>query len=44
MPKKREVASLVGNFSPDESRSASFVRRMRHFRGEMGEMLKTRAI
>lgn len=43
MPKKSEVASFVGNFSPVKSRRAILVRRMRHFRGEMGEVLKTRA-
>lgn len=43
MPKKREVASLVGNFSPVKRRRAIFVKRMRHRRGDMGEVLKTRA-
>lgn len=44
MPKKREVASLVGNFSPVKRRRASLVRRIRHFRGEIGDVLKTRAV
>jgi hypothetical protein len=43
MPKKREVASLVGNFSPVNSSREIFVRRIRHFRGETGDVLKTRA-
>ena len=43
MPKKREVASLVGNFSPVKSSNAILVRSMRHLRGEMGEELKRRA-
>jgi hypothetical protein len=43
MPKKREVASLVGNFSPVERRRAILVRRIRHLRGETGDVLKTRA-
>lgn len=44
MPKKSEVASLVGNFSPVKRRRAILVRRMRHLRGETGEVLKTRAV
>jgi hypothetical protein len=44
MPKKSEVASFVGNFSPVESRYAILVRRTRHFRGETGDELKTRAV
>jgi hypothetical protein len=43
MPKKREVASLVGNLSPVKRRSAIFVRSMRHLRGEIGEELNRRA-
>jgi hypothetical protein len=43
MPKKRDVASWVGNFSPVNRRRAILVRRMRHLRGEIGEVLKTRA-
>jgi hypothetical protein len=43
MPKKRVVASWVGNFSPVKRRTAILVRRVRHFRGEMGEELKSRA-
>ena len=44
MPKKRVVASLVGNFSPVKSRTAILVSRVRHFLGEMGEELKSRAV
>ncbi len=44
MPKKREVASLVGNFSPVKRSRAILVSRMRHFRGDTGEVLKTRAV
>ena len=44
IPKKRDVASLVGNFSPVKRRRAILVRRMRHLRGETGEVLKTRAV
>lgn len=43
MPKKREVASLVGNFSPVKRRSAILVRSIRHRRGEIGEELNKRA-
>lgn len=43
MPKKRVVASFVGKVSPVKRRRAILVRRMRHFRGDMGEVLKTRA-
>jgi len=43
MPKKREVASLVGNFSPVKRRRAILVRRMRQRRGETGDVLNTRA-
>lgn len=44
MPKKREVASLVGNLSPVKRRRAILVRRIRHFRGEIGEELNNRAV
>lgn len=44
MPKKRVVASFVGNFSPVNSRRAILVRSMRHLRGDIGELLNTRAI
>lgn len=44
MPKNREVASFVGNLSPVNKRSAILVRRMRHFRGEIGDELNKRAI
>ena len=43
MPKKSDVASVVGNFSPVNRRRAILVRRMRQRRGDMGEVLKTRA-
>ena len=43
MPKNRVVASLVGNFSPVKRRTASLVSSVRHFRGDMGEELKSRA-
>jgi hypothetical protein len=43
MPKKRDVASLVGNLSPVKRRSAILVKSIRHLRGEMGEELKRRA-
>jgi hypothetical protein len=44
MPKKREVASFTGNFSPVKRRRAILVRRIRHLRGETGDVLKTRAV
>jgi len=44
MPKKRAVASCWGNLSPVKRRRAILVSRMRHLRGEMGEVLKTRAV
>lgn len=44
MPKKSVVASFVGNFSPVKRRTAIFVRSVRHFRGEMGEVLNRRAV
>lgn len=44
MPKKRDVASLVGNFSPVKRRRAILVRRIRHFRGDMGDELNVRAV
>jgi hypothetical protein len=43
IPKKRVVASLVGNFSPVYRSRAIFVRRTRHFRGWIGEELNNRA-
>jgi hypothetical protein len=43
IPKKRVVASFVGNFSPVYSRRPIFVRRTRHLRGCMGEELNNRA-
>jgi hypothetical protein len=43
IPKNNSVASLVGNFSPVKRRTAIFVRRLRHLRGEIGEELKRRA-
>lgn len=44
MPKKRDVASLVGNFSPVKRRRAIFVRSIRHRRGDIGDELKRRAM
>ena len=44
IPKNMDVASFVGNFSPVKRRRAILVRSIRHFRGDMGEMLKTRAM
>ena len=43
MPKKRLVASFGGNDSPVNIKRAILVRSMRHFRGDMGELLKSRA-
>lgn len=43
MPKKRDVASLVGNFSPVKRRRAILVKSIRHRRGEIGEELNRRA-
>jgi hypothetical protein len=43
MPKKREVASLVGNDSPVKRRRAIFVSSRRHLNGEIGEELNRRA-
>lgn len=43
IPKKSDVASLVGNFSPVKRRSAIFVNSRRHFNGDIGEELKRRA-
>jgi hypothetical protein len=43
MPKKRVVASVVGNFSPVNRSTAILVRRVRHLRGDMGEELNSRA-
>jgi hypothetical protein len=44
MPKKRVVASFVGNRSPVYKRSAIFVRSTRHLRGCMGDELNNRAV
>ena len=44
IPKKRAVASFVGNFSPVKRRREILVRRIRHFRGDTGDVLNTRAI
>lgn len=44
MPKNKVVASFLGNFSPVNRSRTIFVRSMRHFRGDMGEVLKTRAM
>jgi len=44
IPKKRVVASLVGNRSPVYRRRAIFVRRTRHLRGCIGEELNNRAV
>ena len=43
IPKKRLVASLEGKDSPVNIKRAIFVSSMRHFRGDMGELLKSRA-
>jgi hypothetical protein len=43
MPKKREVASLVGNFSPVKRSRVIFVSNLRHLSGDMGEELNSRA-
>ena len=43
IPKNSVVASFVGNCSPVNRRTAIFVRRVRHVRGEMGEELNNRA-
>ena len=43
MLKNRDVASLVGNFSPVKSSKAIFVKSLRHRSGCMGEELKRRA-
>jgi len=44
MPKKSDVASLVGNFSPVKRRRAIFVRSIRHLLGDIGDELKRRAV
>ena len=44
IPKNKEVASLVGNFSPVKRSRAILVRRIRHFRGDTGDVLNTRAV
>lgn len=43
MSKKSFVASLVGNFSPVNKRTAILVSKVRHLRGDMGEVLNMRA-
>ena len=43
MPKKRDVASDVGKRSPVCRRYVIFVKRMRQRRGEIGDVLKSRA-
>ena len=43
IPKKRDVASLVGNLSPVKRRRAILVRSMRHLLGEIGDELNNRA-
>ena len=43
MPKNRSVASFRGNFSPVERSKTIFVSRMRHFRGDTGDVLNMRA-
>ncbi len=43
MPKKRVVASLVGNLSPVKRRTAILVSSVRHLRGDIGDELKSRA-
>jgi hypothetical protein len=44
MPKKSDVASLVGNFSPVKRRRPIFVRSIRHLLGDIGDELKRRAV
>lgn len=43
IPKKRDVASLVGNLSPVKRRRAILVSSLRHLKGDMGDELKSRA-
>ena len=43
MPKKRDVASLVGNLSPVKRRRAILVRSIRHLLGDIGDELNNRA-
>jgi len=43
MPKNSVVASLRGNRSPENIRRTILVSRIRHFRGETGDVLNTRA-
>lgn len=43
IPKKRVVASFVGNCSPVNMRTAILVSNVRHVRGEIGEELNRRA-
>lgn len=42
--KNKVVASLVGNFSPVNRRTAILVRSVRHFRGEIGDELNNLAV
>lgn len=44
IPKKRDVASFVGNLSPVKRRSAILVRSTRHLLGDIGEELNRRAV
>lgn len=44
IPKKSVVASSVGNLSPVNIRTASFVNRVRHLRGDIGDELNNRAV
>jgi hypothetical protein len=44
IPKNNVVASFVGNLSPVNRRTAILVRRVRHFRGEIGEELNSLAV
>jgi hypothetical protein len=43
MPKKSVVASFRGKRSPVKSSSTILVSRILHFRGDMGDVLNTRA-
>src|SRR6186713_1611183 len=43
IPKKSDVASFVGNFSPVKRRRAILVSKRRHLSGEIGEELNNRA-
>jgi hypothetical protein len=44
IPKNRVVASFVGNCSPVKTRTAILVRSVRHCRGDIGEVLNSRAV